>query len=129
MSVIEGAEMSVALGGSLRELKEAAGLSLVSVVSSDGLVIESAHDPDADAEAVATVAASGLLMMDSLGRELNQGPAKDVILEYEENLVILSPLNEDLLLVAVGDGSTNLGRVRLLLRRSLSKVGEAVEQS
>lgn len=120
--------MTVALGGSLRELKESAGLSLVSIVSSDGLVIESAHDSDVDAEAVATVAASGLLMMDSLGRELNQGPAKDIILEYEENLVILSPLNDDLLLVTVGDGSANLGRVRLLLRRSLEKLGAAVQQ-
>jgi predicted regulator of Ras-like GTPase activity (Roadblock/LC7/MglB family) len=120
--------MSVALESSLRELKESAGLTLVSIVSSDGLVVESAHDPDVDAEAVATVAASGLLMMDSLGRELNQGPARDVILEYEENLVILSPLSDDMLLVTVGDGSTNLGRVRLLLRRSLDKLSQVAQQ-
>ena len=119
--------MSVALEAALRELKESAGLELVSVVSHDGLVIESCHDDNIDAEAVATVAASGLLMMDSLGRELEQGPAKDVILEYENNLVILSPLNDDVLLVTVGSESNNLGRVRLLLRRSLDRLNAAVQ--
>jgi predicted regulator of Ras-like GTPase activity (Roadblock/LC7/MglB family) len=125
----EGAVMSVALGAALHELKESAGLELASVVSHDGLVIESQHEDGIDAEAVATVAASGLLMMDSLGRELQQGPARDVILEYENNLVILSPLNEDLLLVTVGSGNSNLGRVRLLIRRSLDKMNQAVQQT
>src|SRR5690625_956731 len=121
--------MTVALEAALRELKDSAGLDLVSVVSHDGLVIESAHNDDIDAEAVATVAASGLLMMDSLGRELDQGPARDVILEYENNLVVLSPLNDDLLLVAVGSGNSNLGRVRLLIRRSLDRLNLAVEHA
>jgi predicted regulator of Ras-like GTPase activity (Roadblock/LC7/MglB family) len=121
--------MSVALEAALNELQESAGLELASVVSHDGLVIGSAHDDEIDAEAVATVAASGLLMMDSLGRELQQGPARDVILEYENNLVILSPLNEDLLLVTVGSGNSNLGRVRLLIRRSLDKLNHAVQQT
>ncbi len=121
--------MTVALEAALSELKESAGLELASVVSHDGLVIESAHSDEIDAEGVATVAASGLLMMDSLGRELQQAPARDVILEYENNLVILSPLNEDLLLVIVGSGTSNLGRVRLLIRRSLDKLNHAVEQA
>jgi predicted regulator of Ras-like GTPase activity (Roadblock/LC7/MglB family) len=121
--------MSVALEAALNELKESAGLELASVVSHDGLVIESSHNDEIDAEAVATVAASGLLMMDSLGRELQQGAAKDVILEYENNLVILSPLNDDLLLVTVGSGNSNLGRVRLLIRRSLDKLNLAVQQA
>jgi predicted regulator of Ras-like GTPase activity (Roadblock/LC7/MglB family) len=125
----EGAVMTVALAAALSELRESAGLDLASVVSHDGLVIESAHNDEIDAEAVATVAASGLLMMDSLGRELQQGPARDVILEYENNLVILSPLNDDLLLVTVGSGNSNLGRVRLLIRRSLDKLNHAVEQA
>lgn len=119
--------MPVALEGALRELKESAGLELASVVSHDGLVIESAHDDGVDAEAVATVAASGMLMMDSLGRELEQGAARDVILEYEHNLVILSPLNEEMLLVTVGAERSNLGRIRLMLRRSLDKLNQAVQ--
>jgi predicted regulator of Ras-like GTPase activity (Roadblock/LC7/MglB family) len=121
--------MSVALEAALNELKESAGLELASVVSHDGLVIDSAHVDGIDAEAVATVAASGLLMMDSLGRELQQGAAKDVILEYENNLVILSPLNDDLLLVTVGSENSNLGRVRLIIRRSLDKLNLAVHQA
>jgi predicted regulator of Ras-like GTPase activity (Roadblock/LC7/MglB family) len=119
--------MSVALDGALREFKESAGLELVSVVSADGLLVDSAHDEHVDAEAIATLAASGYLMMDSLGRELDQGPARDVIVEYEQNLVILSPLTEDMVLVTVGTGNTNLGRVRLLLRRSMSGLIEAVQ--
>jgi predicted regulator of Ras-like GTPase activity (Roadblock/LC7/MglB family) len=119
--------MSVTLDGALRELKESAGLELAAVVSADGLVVDSVHDHEIDADAIATLAASGLLMMDSLGRELNQGPARDVILEYQENLVILSPISDDMVLVTVGTGNSNLGRVRLLLRRALPSIVQGVQ--
>jgi predicted regulator of Ras-like GTPase activity (Roadblock/LC7/MglB family) len=118
--------MTVALGDALRQLKEAGGLDMATVVSSDGLVIESAHDAQIDADAIGAIAASGFLMLDALGREFDQGRAKEAILEYERNLIVLSPMDDDLMLVVLSSGDSNIGRIRLVLRRSMATVSQAV---
>jgi predicted regulator of Ras-like GTPase activity (Roadblock/LC7/MglB family) len=118
--------MSGTLSDTLQSLREAGGLDLVAVVGSDGLMIDSSHVPDIDAESLSALAASGLLMMDAMGRELEQGIAKQAILEYEHSVAILTPLQEDLVLMALARGDSNLGRVRLVLRRGLADVNQAV---
>lgn len=112
----------MALGDALRSLRESSGLDLVAVVAADGLLVDSAHAPDIDADSISAVAASGLLMMDALGHELGQGAAKQAILEYDGSLVVLTPLAEDLLLVAVSRSDANLGRLRLAIRRSVAEI-------
>lgn len=118
--------MSESLGDALQALRDASGFSLVSIVGSDGLLVESASDPDVDAESFSAVAASGLLMMDSLGQELREGSAKQAILEYGNSVVLLTPLDDDLLLVTVASGDTNLGRARLIIRRFVNQISSAV---
>jgi uncharacterized protein len=119
--------MTVALGDALRDLKVAGGLDMVTVVSSDGLVIESSHEVSIDADAVGAVAASGLLMLDAIGRELGQGQAREAILEYDRNLIVLSPLSDDLMLVVLSRGDSNIGRTRLILRRWIPTVIQAID--
>ncbi|MGA7672218.1 MAG: roadblock/LC7 domain-containing protein [Nitrolancea sp.] len=118
--------MSGDLSQTLNNLREAGGLDLVAVVGSDGLLIDSAQAPDVDAESFSAVAASGLLMMDAMGRELDQGAAKQAILEYDHSVAILTPLADELVLIALARGDSNLGRVRLVLRRSMDEVAGAV---
>ncbi len=118
--------MSENLSETLQNLRDAGGLDLVAVVGSDGLLIDSAQASDVDAESFSAVAASGLLMMDAMGRELNQGTAKQAILEYDHSVAILTPLAEELVLIALARGDSNLGRVRLVLRRAMDDVAEAV---
>ena len=118
--------MSENLSDTLQSLRDAGGLDLVAVVGSDGLLIDSSQAPDVDAESFSAVAASGLLMMDALGRELNQGTAKQAILEYDHSVAILTPLAEELVLIALARGDSNLGRVRLVLRRAMDDVTGAV---
>ena len=111
--------MADALNHQLQSLRESGGLDLVGVVSSDGLLIDSAHAQDMDAESLSALAASGLLMMDALGQELGQGTANQAILEFSGSLVVLMPLDDQLLLVAIARGESNLGRIRLVLRRAM----------
>jgi len=118
--------MSGDLSQTLNNLREAGGLDLVAVVGSDGLLIDSSQSPDVDAESFSAMAASGLLMMDAMGRELDQGPAKQAILEYDHSVAILTPLADELVLIALARGDSNLGRVRLVLRRSMDEVAGAV---
>ncbi len=118
--------MSENLSQTLQNLRDAGGLDLVAVVSSDGLLIDSSQASDLDAESFSAVAASGLLMMDAMGRELNQGTAKQAILEYDHSVAILTPLADEMVLIALARGDSNLGRVRLVLRRGLDDISSAV---
>lgn len=118
--------MSGALGEALQSLQRTGGLDMVAVVGADGLMLDAAHAPEIDAESLSALAASGFMLMDAMGYELEQGRARQAILEYEQRLVILMPLDEELMLVAVSHGDSNLGRIRLLLRRSLDEISAGV---
>ncbi|MBX5443741.1 roadblock/LC7 domain-containing protein [Sphaerobacter sp.] len=118
--------MTGSLGQALQALRDASGLLMVSVVGADGLVVEAAADPGVDVESLSAMAVSGLLMMDALGQELEEGSARQAILEYGESVVILTPLDDDLLLVTVARGDFNLGRMRLIIRRFVDQISSAV---
>src|SRR5579875_3931415 len=106
--------MDESLGEILRGLRETNGLSLVSVVGADGLLVESSQVPNLDGETLSATAASGLLMLDGLASEIGGGPARLAMIEYDEGVVLLTPLDDDLLLVAVAQAESNLGRLRLV---------------
>lgn len=118
--------MAGSLGEALQALRDASGLVVASVVGADGLLIEAAHSPEIDAETFSAMAASGLLMMDALAQELGEGSARQAILEYSQSTVILTPLDDDLLLVTVAQGDTNIGRMRLIIRRFVDQISSAV---
>lgn len=113
------------LAGLLADLQSSHGLKMIAVVGGDGLVVESAANHDCDAEAVAAVAANGLLMMGELGQELGEGSAEITTLEYPGHTVLLTPLDTDNLLIMVTDGKAlNLGQLRIMMRRSGDRIRE-----
>lgn len=121
--------MSDGLTGLLQELQTGGNLRMAAVVGLDGLLIDEASTPDFDAESVAAVAAPGLLMMGDLSQELDEGFAKVTTMEYENHIVVMAPLTEDALLVLVTDaGPTNLGQIRIRLRRATDRLRQALEQ-
>jgi predicted regulator of Ras-like GTPase activity (Roadblock/LC7/MglB family) len=119
--------MAQGLTESLHELQTSNGLELAAVVGSDGLVVESASVPSVDAEEVCAMAASGLLMMDALGRALAGGSAHNAILEFEGHTAMLAPLDNDNLLVLLAGGDANLGRMRIVMRRAMDNLREGLE--
>lgn len=113
----------------LEHLQSNHGLQLAAVVGMDGMLVDSASDGSVDAEMLAAVAAPGLLMMSELAKELDEDIARLTTMEYERHVVVLMPLNNDALLVAVAEaGAMNLGQLRIVLRRSADSFRAAVEQ-
>ncbi len=102
----------------LQRLREDYGLEMAAIVGTDGLLVESAHDPRLDAESIAANAVSGLLMMEALGRELGGASARQAIVEFDEHIVLVTPIGQDTALVVVSTGTSNLGRLRLAVRRA-----------
>lgn len=109
----------------VEKLQREQGLDAALVVTTDGLLVEGATSSDLDSEAVAANAVSGLLMLESLGRELKSQP-RQAIIEFDQHLVLVAPLDPDTALVLVASGSANLGRLRLALRRTAPLLQQAL---
>jgi hypothetical protein len=101
----------------LQKLQAADGTDLIAVITMDGLLIDSAGDPDIDANSAAAAACNGLLMARALGGELRRGEPQLVSIEYAYGLLLLQPLDEDLGLIILAPRDANLGRLRLVMRK------------
>lgn len=101
----------------LGRLQVAGGVDLVAVVSSDGFLIEAAHDDGMDAEEFAAVATNGLMVAKAIGLEIARGAVESVIFEYGGGTVVINALDEDLVLILLANPGVNLGRLRLLAKR------------
>ncbi|MEZ4520141.1 MAG: roadblock/LC7 domain-containing protein [Thermomicrobiales bacterium] len=116
------------LSGLLQELQANHALQMAAVVGLDGLMVDSASDGNVDAEMISAVAAPGLLMMSDLATELGEGLAQLTTLEYENHVAVMMPLNDDTLLIAVAEsGAMNLGQLRIVLRRSMDSLRDALD--
>lgn len=104
----------------LRSLQGEHGLLGAALVGLDGLLIEGAAGEGVDLEALAAVAAPGLLMMGDLASELGEGMAQVTTMEYPNHTVLLAPMNDDTLFIAIGEASNlNLGQLRIIVRRAM----------
>ena len=117
------------LSSLLSQLQSNHALQLAAVVGMDGLLIDSASDGNVDAEMVAAVAAPGLLMMSDLAKELGEDLPQLTTMEYERHVVVMLPLTDDTLLIAVAEsGAMNLGQMRIVLRRSMDAFHSALQE-
>lgn len=119
--------MAASLTDVLRELQVSSGLEMAAIVSSDGLVIDSASNGDVDVESFCSVASNGVLVMDSLGAEVGEQSSNMMTIEYGRHIVVMSPLDEENLLVLLGGADINLGRMRIILRRRTADLTDALE--
>ncbi|MDQ2784961.1 MAG: roadblock/LC7 domain-containing protein [Chloroflexota bacterium] len=110
----------------MQQLRDIGGIDLAAVVGNDGLLLASSAAEGIDAEAVGAVSASGLLVAETLGRELERGGMTQTTLEYDDGLVLLMPLDPDVALLVLARPDANLGRLRLLTRRSRGELLRAV---
>ncbi len=110
----------------IQQLRDIGGIDLAAIVGNDGLLLASSAAEGIDAEAVGAVGASGLLVAEALGRELERGGITQTTLEFEHGLVLLTPLDPDVALLVLARPDANLGRLRLLTRRARGELLRAV---
>jgi len=110
----------------IQQVRDIGGIDLAAVVGNDGLLLAASAAEGIDSEAVGAVCASGLLVAEALGRELERGGITQTTLEYEDGLVLLTPLDPDVALLVLARADANLGRLRLLTRRARGELLRAV---
>lgn len=110
----------------IEQMRDVDGIDLVGVLDRDGLMLASSAAEGVDPESVAATAASGLLVAEALGQELARGAARQTTLEYAQGLVLLTPLDDEVALLILANPTANLGRLRLIARRSRDEIIAAV---
>jgi uncharacterized protein len=116
----------MSLAEALQTLHGSNELTMAAVVSADGLIVDVSASPEVDAESICSVASNGLLMMDALAQEIDEGATELVTLEYAHHLLMLAPLDNENLLVLLSGPGMNLGRMRVILRRWVPRLTEAL---
>lgn len=110
----------------LGEFTQLDGVSAALVVGRDGFVIEGAATEDVDLETLGAVTASSLAASDALSVDLGRGRLFGLLLEYEAGPLVVAPVGSEAMLVIVGNGTANLGRIRLELKKRHQAVADAL---
>lgn len=107
----------------LAEFTNIEGVHTACLVGRDGFLLDSIARSGIDAEMIGAIASSGFGSAESMGNQLGQGDLNMTMLEYTEGPVMFAPVGSEAFLVIVADKDTNLGWIRLTIKKN-SKVIE-----
>ncbi|BDD89438.1 response regulator [Desulfofustis limnaeus] len=107
----------------LAEFTNVEGVHTACLVGRDGFLLDSIARSGIDAEMIGAIASSGFGSAESMGNQLGQGDLNMTMLEYTDGPVMFAPVGSEAFLVIVADKDTNLGWIRLTIKKN-SKVIE-----
>lgn len=111
----------------LTEFTKIEGVYATCLVGRDGFLLDSIASPGIDPELIGAIASSGFGSAESMGNQLGQANLNMTMLEYEDGPVILSPVGAEAFLVIIANQKTNLGWIRLTLKKNSAKIAESAE--
>jgi len=110
----------------LNELTKLQGVNAVCLVGRDGFLLDSVARTGIDSEMVGAIASSGFGASESMGRQLGKGEMSMSMIEFENGPVMFSPVGGDAFLVIIADKDSNLGMIRLKLKKYSPELALAV---
>jgi predicted regulator of Ras-like GTPase activity (Roadblock/LC7/MglB family)/CheY-like chemotaxis protein len=108
----------------LAEFTNIEGVHTACLVGRDGFLLDSLARSGIDAEMIAAIASSGFGSAESMGNQLGQGDLRMTMFEFENGPVMFAPVGEDAFLVIVADQDTNLGWIRISIKKNTKKIQE-----
>jgi CheY-like chemotaxis protein/predicted regulator of Ras-like GTPase activity (Roadblock/LC7/MglB family) len=109
----------------LTEFTNIPGVSTVCLVGRDGFLLDSVARAGVETEMIGAIASSGFGTSESMGNQLEKGVLSMTMIEYEEGPVMLSPVGGDAFLVVVADAESNLGMIRLKIKKHTPEIQTA----
>ncbi len=109
----------------LAEFTNIEGVHTACLVGRDGFLLDSLARAGIDAEMIAAIASSGFGSSESMGNQLGQGNLRMTMFEFENGPVMFAPVGNDAFLVIVADMDTNLGWIRISIKKNSKKIQEA----
>ncbi len=109
----------------LAEFTNIEGVHTACLIGRDGFLLDSLARPGIDAEMIAAIASSGFGSAESMGSQLGQGELRITLFEFENGPVLFAPVGKDAILVIVADLETNLGWIRISIKKNSKKIQAA----
>ncbi len=108
----------------LAEFTNIEGVHTACLVGRDGFLLDSLARAGIDAEMIGAIASSGFGSAESMGTQLGQGDLRMTMFEFANGPVMFAPVGEDAFLVIVADQNTNLGWIRISIKKNAQKIKE-----
>ena len=106
----------------LAEFTTIDGVHTACLVGRDGFLLDSLARSGIDAEMIGAIASSGFGSAETMGNQLGQGELNMTMLEYNEGPVMFAPVGDEAFLVIVADKDTNLGWIRIAIKKNSAKI-------
>ncbi len=112
------------LGEILEEITDGFGIRFAALVSRDGFTIENSSSAG-EAEALAAARAAQLVFAaEAAGEELQNGPAKQLVVKYHNGLLVIDCVNPDTLLLTSVASEASMAWVQCAVRKYLSEINQ-----
>ena len=109
----------------LIEFSKLQGVDAVCLVGRDGFLLDSISRTGIDTEMIGAIASSGFGSAESMGRQLGKGVMSISMIEFDKGPVMFSPVGDDAFLVIVAERDSNLGMIRLKLKKHSAELATA----
>jgi len=127
-SMIEEGELEMTeIQQILAEFTNIEGVHTACLVGRDGFLLDSLARSGIDAEMIAAIASSGFGSAESMGNQLGQGDLNMTMFEYDSGPVMFAPVGNEAFLVIVADKGTNLGWIRIAIKKNSKKIAAIAE--
>jgi len=111
----------------LAEFTNIDGVHTACLVGRDGFLLDNIARSGIDAEMIGAIASSGFGSAESMGNQLGQGDLNLTMLEYTDGPVMFAPVGSEAFLVIVADKETNLGWIRLTIKKNSKVIEQAAD--
>lgn len=111
----------------LAEFTNIEGVHTACLVGRDGFLLDNIARSGIDAEMIGAIASSGFGSAESMGNQLGQGDLNLTMLEYTDGPVMFAPVGSEAFLVIVADKETNLGWIRLTIKKNSKVIEQAAD--
>lgn len=111
----------------LTEFTNIDGVHTACLVGRDGFLLDNIARAGIDAEMIGAIASSGFGSAESMGNQLGQGDLNLTMLEYTDGPVMFAPVGSEAFLVIVADKDTNLGWIRLTIKKNSKVIEQAAD--
>ncbi|SHO52729.1 response regulator [Desulfopila aestuarii] len=127
-SIIEEGELEMTeIQEILAEFTNIEGVHTACLVGRDGFLLDSLARAGIDSEMIAAIASSGFGSAESMGNQLGQGELNMTMFEYDSGPVMFAPVGNEAFLVIVADKGTNLGWIRIAIKKNSKKIAAIAE--
>lgn len=111
----------------LAEFTNIEGVHTACLVGRDGFLLDHLARAGLDAEMIGAIASSGFGSAESMGNQLGQGELAMTMFEYESGPVMFAPVGSEAFLVIVADKETNLGWIRIAIKKNSKRIADVAE--